>query len=188
MPHPSVRRNTSTEVWGAARPAWAAYAATKSGQRVRIQLQANGRGSWKTLSTVTASKANGYFDTHVRLPSSGKLRLQYTYPKLEPFLPIGIQGSTVVSSDRLGHGSLTGSGARPPVRHHAGPDAAACRASRSVRAQLVYCLCAVLSDPSACRSAPGEYVKLRCPWAMQSSTIPRPERARTAATAARIRG
>ncbi len=97
VPHPSVRRNTSTEVWGAARPAWAAYAAIKSGQKIRIQLQANGRGSWKTLSTVTASKTNGYFDTHVELPSSGKLRLQYTYPKLEPFLPIGIEGSTIVS-------------------------------------------------------------------------------------------
>ena len=97
MPHQSVKRNSSAEVWGGARPAFAAYAAVKSAQKVRIQLQTNGRGSFKTLSTVTASKSNGYFDTHIKLPSSGKLRLQYSYPKLEPFLPMGIEGSTVVS-------------------------------------------------------------------------------------------
>ena len=97
MPHQSVKRNSRPEVWGAARPAHFASVSNRSGQRVRIQLQANGRGSWKTLATVTAAKTNGYFDTHVKLSSSGKLRLQYTYPKNEPFLPMGIAGRTVVS-------------------------------------------------------------------------------------------
>lgn len=97
VPHTSVRRNTRTEVWGGARPAIFGVAATHRFQRVAIQLQANGRGAYKTIATVTASRANGYFDAHVKLSSSGNLRLRYTYPSTERFLPLGVAGTSIVS-------------------------------------------------------------------------------------------
>jgi hypothetical protein len=96
LPNQSVKRNSSTEVWGAARPAYFGYQADHAAQKVAIQLK-TGSGGWKTISTVTASKTNGYFDTHVRIAASGQLRLRYTYPTSEPFLPVGIPGSSVVS-------------------------------------------------------------------------------------------
>jgi hypothetical protein len=34
---------------------------------------------------------------HVKIPSNGNLRLSYTYPQTDPFLPVGFAGSTVVS-------------------------------------------------------------------------------------------
>ena len=97
LPHQSVKKNASTEVWGGARPASFGYAAVKLPQTVNIQLQAGGKGAWTTIATATASKTNGYFDTHVKLATSGNLRLQYTYPAIEPFLPLRVAGSTVVS-------------------------------------------------------------------------------------------
>jgi hypothetical protein len=56
-----------------------------------VSIQLNGQ----TLRTVTATRAGGYFDLHMKFATSGNLRLASTYPSSDPFLPIGAAGSTV---------------------------------------------------------------------------------------------
>jgi hypothetical protein len=99
VPHQTVRRGANTEVWGGARPAAFANQSTRT---VQIQMQRGGRGPWRTIRNVGTAPRTGYFDTHLRLPYSGRLRLAYTYPKaalLKPTLLLspGVAGTTVVS-------------------------------------------------------------------------------------------
>jgi hypothetical protein len=94
LPQPSVHAGARTEVWGGARPA--VYAGTGS-HTVEIQMQKHGRGSWTTIQTVRTSASTGYFDIHPKLPYSGNLRLAYTYPQSQPFLPMNVAGSTIAS-------------------------------------------------------------------------------------------
>jgi hypothetical protein len=80
LPFTAERRGTRLEVWGDVRPAHFAPGA----QRVAIQFQAASRGAWRTLSTVALGNAEGYFDTRVRFPSSGAVRLAWTDPAGQP--------------------------------------------------------------------------------------------------------
>jgi hypothetical protein len=93
LPQTAVHAGARTEIWGGARPA--VYAGTGA-RTVQIQMQKQGRGSWTTIQTVRASGSTGYFDVHPKLPYSGNLRLAYTYPQSEPFLPMKVAGSTIV--------------------------------------------------------------------------------------------
>jgi hypothetical protein len=95
MPEQRLRKGQSAYIWGGARPAPAGYAATRTPQRVQLQ-QLRGR-AWKTLTTVTVSRATGYFTTHVRFSASGAVRLAYTYPSTELALPAGVAGTTIYS-------------------------------------------------------------------------------------------
>jgi hypothetical protein len=94
MPKTNLSDGQSAEVWGEARASRFMQTDTHQSQPVQIQFQPNGQGAWTTLQTIYAS---GYFDVHVKIPSSGNLRLSYTYPQTDPFLPIGFPGSAVVS-------------------------------------------------------------------------------------------
>jgi hypothetical protein len=89
MPRTNIGRGPA-EIWGDARPAPFMAADTKAAQKVAIQL--NG----KTIDTVTVRGSTGYFDVRVKFPTSGNVRLAYTYPKGDPFLPVGY-GTTVFS-------------------------------------------------------------------------------------------
>jgi hypothetical protein len=91
LPQSTVRAGARTEIWGGARPA--VFAGTGA-QTLQIQMQKGG-GSWTTIQTVSVSPTTGYFDLHVKLPYGGNLRLAYTYPQTEPFLPINVAGSTI---------------------------------------------------------------------------------------------
>ena len=90
MPTTSFSHRAKEEVWGGARPAPFMKTDTHLTQMVSIQL--NG----KTLKTVTAG-TGGYFDTHMTFPHSGSVRLAWTYPKTDSFLPISDLGKTVYS-------------------------------------------------------------------------------------------
>jgi hypothetical protein len=94
MPKTNLSDGQSAEVWGEARASRAMQTDTTQPQPVQIQFQPSGKGAWTTLQTITTA---GYFDAHVTIPSSGNLRLSYTYPQTDPFLPVGYPGSTVVS-------------------------------------------------------------------------------------------
>jgi hypothetical protein len=90
LPVTSTRRGHSLEVWGCARPAY--FATTDPGagaQSVQIQFQAGSRGPFATLETVPITNRHGYFDTHIVVPSSGMVRLTWTYPPLDPLLAPG---------------------------------------------------------------------------------------------------
>jgi hypothetical protein len=91
MPQTSFSHNSNEEIWGAARPA---PFMTKDGagtQTVAIQL--NGQ----TIKTLNVTGPAGYFDIRMKFPKSGTVRLAYTYPSSDPFLPTTDLGHTVHS-------------------------------------------------------------------------------------------
>jgi hypothetical protein len=95
MPHQTVKKGSSAEIWGGARPAVAAAKLGGTARQLSIQMQSG--GSWKTIHTVNVNAATGYFDIHLKLSSGGSMRLAYTYPSNELGLPVGDAGTTVYS-------------------------------------------------------------------------------------------
>ena len=96
LPRTTVKAGSETELWGGARPAAFAASATGAGDpTVAIQAQKYGQPGWTTIRTVAVSGSTGYFDIHMQLPYAGKLRLAYTYPGTEPFLPLNVAGTTI---------------------------------------------------------------------------------------------
>jgi hypothetical protein len=94
MPKTNLKSGQSAEVWGEARAGKFMQTDTHQAQTVQIQFQLGGHGAWTTLQKTTTA---GYFDVHVKIPASGNLRLSYTYPQTDAFLPVGVAGSTVES-------------------------------------------------------------------------------------------
>jgi hypothetical protein len=94
MPKTRLSDGQSAELWGEARAGRFMQIDTGQPQPVQVEFQPNGRGAWSTLQTITTA---GYFDVRVKIPSNGNLRLSYTYPQTDPFLPVGFAGATVVS-------------------------------------------------------------------------------------------
>jgi hypothetical protein len=86
MPYTNIGSGPA-EIWGDARPAPFMAADTNTPQTVSIQL--NG----KTIDTVTVRGSTGYFDVRVKFPKSGNVRLAYTYPAGDLFLPVGYSGT-----------------------------------------------------------------------------------------------
>ena len=88
LPRTTARRGQSLEVWGCLRPARYAILDTSQPQRVAIQLRPGSRGPWQTVQFVTFSRANQgcYFDVRVKFPSSGTVRLGWSYPVQDPDL------------------------------------------------------------------------------------------------------
>jgi hypothetical protein len=64
------------EVWGCVRPVHYVSAPSPA----RIELQPGGRGAFQTVATVPLTDPSGYFDTTVRFPSGGIVRLAWSYP------------------------------------------------------------------------------------------------------------
>ena len=93
MPSSSTRKGRKLEVWGDVRPASFAKMDTGQAQSVQIQFQAGGNGAFTTVDTVPIRNSRGYFDVHVAFPSSGTVRLAWTYPTGDPLL----SGGTVFS-------------------------------------------------------------------------------------------
>jgi hypothetical protein len=76
LPVTRERRGHGLEVWGCLRPAHYLHRP----QTVRIELQAGGRGAFKQVAGFPVTDPNGYFDTVVRFPSGGRVRLAWSYP------------------------------------------------------------------------------------------------------------
>jgi hypothetical protein len=91
LPNTSFSKRAKIEVWGDVRPVPFMGHDGNGPQTVAIQL--NG----KTIRTIRATPPRGYFDLRMRFDNSGTARLAYTYPSSDPFLPIGVAGSTVYS-------------------------------------------------------------------------------------------
>ena len=79
------------------RPAHFASADTHQSQLVQIQLQRHGHGSFSTVEKVKIKSSRGYFDTRVKFPASGTVRLVWNYPSNDPNLPHGTIYSRHVS-------------------------------------------------------------------------------------------
>ena len=96
LPQTTVKAGSRVEIWGGARPATFSPSATPPiPPTVEVQMQKGDDGSWTTIQTVAVSSATGYFDIRSMLPYSGRLRLAYSYPQTEPFLPTGVPGTTI---------------------------------------------------------------------------------------------
>jgi hypothetical protein len=106
LPSTRARRGHRLEVWGCVRPGPYAFRDTHTTQLGQVQFKPSGSSSWRTVSRV---RANGscYFDLRLQFPSSGQVRLTYTYPlndlKLRPtygnayFDPLAPLSSRIVS-------------------------------------------------------------------------------------------
>jgi len=80
LPVTSARSGQALEVWGCARPAGYARLETHADQRVAIQFQSGSRGPFRIIRTVTLTSPHGYFDVAQKFPTSGTVRLAWTYP------------------------------------------------------------------------------------------------------------
>jgi len=88
LPVTNAKKGQAVEVWGCIRAAKFAIRDTGLPQSARLQFEPAGGGSYTTLRTITVSDPSKcYFDLRLTLPSSGTLRLSYTYPASDPLLP-----------------------------------------------------------------------------------------------------
>ena len=69
-----IRRGGSTGIFGMLRPA-----PTEARPRVRIQFRARGRTRWQTRKTLTVGGPKHGFETRVRVPGSGSLRIRWRH-------------------------------------------------------------------------------------------------------------
>ena len=90
MPSTSFSRNTNAEIWGNARPAPFIKKDGNGDQFVAIQVDRR---------TVKTTRVNGgYFDLRMKFAKGRhSVRLAYTFPKQNPFLPVTQLGKTVYS-------------------------------------------------------------------------------------------
>jgi hypothetical protein len=95
LPQTTARRGHALEVWGCVRPAPFGLLDTGSPQTAQIQFAPAGSGNYGMVETVTIRPgSNCYFDVHITFPSSGTVRLAYTYPPGDQLLG---NGAMVVS-------------------------------------------------------------------------------------------
>jgi hypothetical protein len=90
MPHTSFSPNANAEIWGDGRPAPFMKKDGNGDQFVSIQVD---------RTTVKTTRVNGgYFDIRMKFAKGRhSVRLAYTFPKQNPFLPVGELGKTIYS-------------------------------------------------------------------------------------------
>jgi hypothetical protein len=82
LPRTTAAHGHPLEVWGCLRPARYAGLDTGAAQKASIQFKLAGAGhSFRTIRKVTVTDPYGYFDVALRFPSSGSVRLAWTYPR-----------------------------------------------------------------------------------------------------------
>ena len=94
LPVSTARQGQALEVWGCVRPAAFGALDTGSPQTADIQFAPRSTGQYTTVDTVPLSSSSCYFDRHITFPSSGTVRLVYTYPMIEPAPAGGVQVSS----------------------------------------------------------------------------------------------
>ena len=80
MPKTSARLGNTLQVWGGVRPAPYAVGDGDGSQFVQIQFRSSRGGQWVSEKTVQVTDRHGYFQTSVAFPSSGSVRIAWTYP------------------------------------------------------------------------------------------------------------
>jgi hypothetical protein len=92
LPVSTTRPGRALEIWGCVRPALYGLLDTNEPQAAEIQFAPQSGGPYTTLETVTIAPGGAcYFDQQVVIPSSGTVRLAYTYPAIEPSPAGGVQ-------------------------------------------------------------------------------------------------
>jgi hypothetical protein len=80
LPFTQTRKGRALEVWGDVRPAPFAVLDGDGPQYASIQFERSGSSTWTTLKTLQVTDPHGYFDTWITFPSSGSVRISWTYP------------------------------------------------------------------------------------------------------------
>jgi hypothetical protein len=80
LPVSSTAKGHPLVVWGQVRPAPDAARQSGHAQTVQIQFRSGSSGSYATVQRVKLTNPNGYFEVHQRFPSSGQVRLRWSYP------------------------------------------------------------------------------------------------------------
>jgi hypothetical protein len=80
LPVTSTLSHHPLVVWGCVRPAPDAARATHRRQEVQIQFAPSPGGTFRTVQTVPLSGPHGYFEVRQTFPSSGTVRLRWSYP------------------------------------------------------------------------------------------------------------
>jgi hypothetical protein len=81
LPVTSTHPGASLQVWGCVRPALYGVIDTGAPQTAQIQFAPGSTGQYTPLETVTVARGGTcYFDQQIVFPSSGMVRLAYTYP------------------------------------------------------------------------------------------------------------
>jgi hypothetical protein len=90
LPTTTARRGHALEVWGCIRPARFGVLDTGSPQTADIEFAPRSSGQYGAVKTITiGAGSNCYFDVHLTFPSSGTVRLAYTYPAGDALLGSG---------------------------------------------------------------------------------------------------
>jgi hypothetical protein len=86
----SSQNQASLEVWGCARPVHYALLDRPSDvETIDVQFAPQGTTNFATIQTIAINDPHGYFDTHVKFPGSGSVRLAWTYPADDALLAPG---------------------------------------------------------------------------------------------------
>jgi hypothetical protein len=80
LPITTAASGHSLEVWGCVRPAHYAMQHSEAQQVAQVQFQPAAGGPFTTVKRVTLTDPFGYFDTLVTFPSSGNVRITWSYP------------------------------------------------------------------------------------------------------------
>jgi hypothetical protein len=86
MPQRSAHPGQSLEVWGCARPSRLQDLVSRGTQTLSIQLSPGSGRPFKTVETVPIMNPRGYFDVRVVFPSSGSVRLAWSYPAGQSYI------------------------------------------------------------------------------------------------------
>jgi hypothetical protein len=98
LPVTMARRGQRLEVWGCVRPVGFAFLDTSLPQTAEIQFQSGSRGPFTTVQYMNfTDPTDCYFDARLSFPTSGTVRLAWTYPKLDPLLPQQTLGTEIYS-------------------------------------------------------------------------------------------
>jgi hypothetical protein len=95
LPSTATKAGRSLTVWGCVRPARYALLDLHTPQIADIQFQRGSSGPWVTVATVRTSVASCYFNTSVKFPASGAVRLAWFYPADDPKLAPPASGNYV---------------------------------------------------------------------------------------------
>ncbi len=75
---PKPQHGSHVLIWGQIRP-------TDAPKVAQLEFEPQGANTWTTVATIRPSDAEGFFTTHVSLPSAGGVRLAWTAPSGQPF-------------------------------------------------------------------------------------------------------
>ena len=80
LPSATAKKGHAIEVWGEVRPAHHVMLHSHKPQVAQIQFKPASGGNFKTVEHVTITDSYGYFDTTATFPSTGSVRITWTYP------------------------------------------------------------------------------------------------------------